>query len=141
MSDWVPYNNGLPNVIIDQLIIQYSSNELRAATYGRGVWETNLVTPTGIQQVSDNSAGPGITIYPNPAADYVNLEFAKNYSGPITISLCNVLGQLETQSNLTSATTGQSIQLDLTGLSKGIHFVKIISGSQVIAVQKLVVIN
>ncbi|MGQ0826921.1 MAG: PKD domain-containing protein [Bacteroidota bacterium] len=42
MSNWVAYNTGLPQVPINELEIQYSSNKLRAATYGRGVWETDV---------------------------------------------------------------------------------------------------
>ncbi len=42
MNSWMFYNNGLPNVVIDQLEIYYPTQKLRAATYGRGVWETSL---------------------------------------------------------------------------------------------------
>jgi photosystem II stability/assembly factor-like uncharacterized protein len=42
MNDWMPYNTGLPNVIIDELQINYSTSKLRAATYGRGIWESDL---------------------------------------------------------------------------------------------------
>jgi photosystem II stability/assembly factor-like uncharacterized protein len=42
LSDWVPYKLGLPNVIVDQLQIHYGARVLRAATYGRGVWEAPL---------------------------------------------------------------------------------------------------
>ncbi|MCX7727902.1 MAG: T9SS type A sorting domain-containing protein [Bacteroidia bacterium] len=42
MSSWLPYSQGLPNVIVSDLEIDYLSNKLRAATYGRGVWETSL---------------------------------------------------------------------------------------------------
>ncbi|HCV42029.1 MAG TPA: hypothetical protein DGH68_00990, partial [Bacteroidetes bacterium] len=41
-SDWQDFNTGLPNVVISDLDIQYSSGKLRAATYGRGVWESPL---------------------------------------------------------------------------------------------------
>ena len=40
--DWVPYKNGLPNVIVDDLQIDYGTNTLRAATYGRGIWTVPL---------------------------------------------------------------------------------------------------
>ncbi|MGZ4089520.1 MAG: WD40/YVTN/BNR-like repeat-containing protein, partial [Bacteroidia bacterium] len=40
MNSWMPYSNGLPNVIIDDMEIYYPTGKLRAATYGRGVWET-----------------------------------------------------------------------------------------------------
>lgn len=42
MSSWIPYMNGLPNVVIDDMEIFYPTNKLRAATYGRGLWETDL---------------------------------------------------------------------------------------------------
>jgi len=42
MDSWLPYSNGLPNVIVNELEIQYASQRLRAATYGRGLWESDL---------------------------------------------------------------------------------------------------
>ena len=42
LSDWVPYKLGLPNVIVDDLEIHYGVNKIRAATYGRGVWQAPL---------------------------------------------------------------------------------------------------
>lgn len=57
MSSWQPYNTNLPNVIIDELEIVYNVSKLRAATYGRGVWESDLAISTlyandaGIQTV------------------------------------------------------------------------------------------
>ncbi|HQQ93437.1 MAG TPA: T9SS type A sorting domain-containing protein [Bacteroidia bacterium] len=42
MSSWIPYFNGLPNVPVFDMEIYYPGNKLRAATFGRGVWETDL---------------------------------------------------------------------------------------------------
>lgn len=42
MSAWIPYFQGLPNVVVADLEIYTPTNKLRAATYGRGVWETDL---------------------------------------------------------------------------------------------------
>lgn len=45
-NNWVEYNDGLPNVKCGELDIYYASSpansKLRLATYGRGLWETNL---------------------------------------------------------------------------------------------------
>ncbi len=42
-SDWSGFNNNtLPNVIVSELEIQYQSNKLIAATYGRGLWSIDL---------------------------------------------------------------------------------------------------
>jgi hypothetical protein len=43
-SNWVSFNNGLPNVVVTELEIYYggSPDKLRAGTFGRGLWETNI---------------------------------------------------------------------------------------------------
>jgi photosystem II stability/assembly factor-like uncharacterized protein len=40
---WVPYKLGLPNVIVDDLQIDYGTKTIRAATYGRGIWQAPLI--------------------------------------------------------------------------------------------------
>ena len=42
MSDWILYSGGLPNTKVTDLDIQYSGKKIRAATYGRGMWEAPL---------------------------------------------------------------------------------------------------
>ena len=42
MTNWEYFNQGLPNVIVNELEYHINSNSLFAATYGRGVWTTNL---------------------------------------------------------------------------------------------------
>ena len=41
-TNWVLHGTGLPLVAINELEIQESSGKLRVATYGRGVWESDL---------------------------------------------------------------------------------------------------
>lgn len=42
MTDWIPFYADLPNVVVTDLEIIYCAGTLRASTYGRGVWETEL---------------------------------------------------------------------------------------------------
>jgi PKD repeat protein len=76
---WVPFMNGLPNVRVDELEIQYSSNKLRAATYGRGLWESSIYDPNSLKPFANFSANivsgcPGFTVqfsdisYGNPTS-------------------------------------------------------------------------
>jgi PKD repeat protein len=46
LSGWQPYSQGLPNVVVNELEINYATSKLRAATYGRGIWESPLYTPS-----------------------------------------------------------------------------------------------
>ena len=45
-ANWTSFSNNLPNVVISELEIYYDNNSnnslLRAATYGRGLWESDL---------------------------------------------------------------------------------------------------
>jgi hypothetical protein len=43
MTDWVPFKNGLPNVVVTELEIS-ADNKLWAGTFGRGLWVTDLST-------------------------------------------------------------------------------------------------
>ncbi len=67
MANWTFFSNGLPNVVIDELEIQYNTKKLAAATYGRGLWETALYDPTSnlplANFLSDITTGcPGMTV-------------------------------------------------------------------------------
>ena len=42
MASWVLFNSGLPNIVVNDMSIYYPTNKLRAATFARGVWESNL---------------------------------------------------------------------------------------------------
>lgn len=42
LPDWVSFANGLPLVEVTELEISYCTGKIRAATYGRGLWESDL---------------------------------------------------------------------------------------------------
>lgn len=44
-SVWQPFNDGLPRAVVTDLDIQENAGLLRAATFGRGVWESDLFGP------------------------------------------------------------------------------------------------
>jgi len=92
MSDWQPFKTGLPNVQIAELEIHYGSSKLRAATYGRGIWESILHSPpNGIT----NDFISYVNIYPNPATDYFILNTPENTleENPV-LQIYNLTGQL-----------------------------------------------
>jgi PKD repeat protein len=57
MTSWMPYFQGLPNVNVSDLDIYYPTNKLRAATYARGVWQTDLYS---------NPTAPPFAYFSNP---------------------------------------------------------------------------
>ena len=44
LVNWTPYMSGLPNTVVTELEVHDNSQKIRAATYGRGIWESPLYT-------------------------------------------------------------------------------------------------
>ncbi|MES2776448.1 MAG: hypothetical protein V4722_19885 [Bacteroidota bacterium] len=42
MSDWVPFYNGLPMIPVTDLFVDEANNTISAATWGRGIWRSDL---------------------------------------------------------------------------------------------------
>ena len=53
LSNWIPFNNQLPNVMVTDLDICYMEGTIRAATFGRGIWESDLYVPSGKIKVNE----------------------------------------------------------------------------------------
>ena len=45
LSNWQPFSDGLPRVVVTELEVHAGAGKLRAATYGRGLWQSDLWTP------------------------------------------------------------------------------------------------
>ena len=71
MTDWVPFMNGLPNVIVKELEIHYDGGSISAATFGRGVWESPLNTLSTNVYANEKI---NFKIYPNPAQDKITIS-------------------------------------------------------------------
>ncbi len=58
LGDWIPFSNGLPVVEITDLEIHPVTGALRAGTYGRGIWESDLYSscPANITLTTSNTA-------------------------------------------------------------------------------------
>ncbi|MEA3318149.1 MAG: T9SS type A sorting domain-containing protein, partial [Bacteroidota bacterium] len=62
-SNWMPFNNGLANVVVNELEIYYdnqnpTNSKLWAATYGRGLWTSNLLDFTQAAITMQSVDGP-----------------------------------------------------------------------------------
>jgi PKD repeat protein/photosystem II stability/assembly factor-like uncharacterized protein len=67
MTAWAFFSAGLPDVNIAHLEIQASSKKLRAATFGRGLWETSLYDPASTAPLANFTANvttgcPGLNV-------------------------------------------------------------------------------
>ncbi|MEO8148100.1 MAG: T9SS type A sorting domain-containing protein [Bacteroidia bacterium] len=56
LSSWQQFFTGLPNVGVREMEISYSINKIRAATNGRGLWESDLVSTLSVSIQSNSAA-------------------------------------------------------------------------------------
>jgi len=82
-SNWTLYSDNLPNTIIKELEIYYdnsnqANSRLRAATYGRSVWETPLATSASVCNVP---SGLNVTNETNTSArlNWTSVSGAQSY--------------------------------------------------------------
>ncbi len=62
-DNWIPFFTGLPNVVVNELDIYYNdanpaNSLLRAATFGRGLWESDLYTSAPSVPVANFEGNP-----------------------------------------------------------------------------------
>lgn len=88
-SEWQPFSNNLPNVIISELEINTVENKIYASTYGRGLWRSDLFNDT---LSTEDFELNNISMFPNPARDQVSLTW--NKAEQVTVRIYNSLGKI-----------------------------------------------
>lgn len=95
LTEWEPFMEGLPNVIVRELEIHYASQKIRAATYGRGIWESSLQTVTAIE-TNDINIPKEYSLsqnHPNPFNPSTTILYNLPVSAHTSIIVYNTLGQ------------------------------------------------
>lgn len=92
LTTWEPYMNGLPNSSVRDLEINEKANIIRAATYGRGIWESDVYSvTTGIKTASIDQE---ISIYPNPNPGIFTVKLNEVVSNEqVELEVFNQLGE------------------------------------------------
>jgi hypothetical protein len=109
---------------------------------GDKVYTTTLSLPASISAgVDDVTEGVIYSVYPNPAANELNIRYKVKTAGQITISLINITGQLvETLLDESLHGGEYNSQFDLSSKhEKGIYFIQVKS-EEGTAIQKIVLL-
>ena len=56
-TDWVPFQNGLPNIEVMDLAVNNYNGTITAATFGRGLWVSSLYSQCNVDFVHQNGTG------------------------------------------------------------------------------------
>lgn len=94
-----------------------------------GVSQHSRIVTVSSLGIAELTIGSEISIYPNPASDFINLGI-KDFSDRLEIEIYTELGQRLLYRDQ-YVTSGDNIQLDIQSLASGIYFVRLTSGSNV----------
>jgi PKD repeat protein len=86
MTSWVSYNTGLPNVSVADLQIFYPLGKIRAATFGRGVWEADLYNNGTLAPIANfvsdkNLICPGTTVVYSDMSSFAPTTWSWTFPG------------------------------------------------------------
>lgn len=132
-ADWVKLDNGLPNVIVRDINIFYSTEKIRVATFGRGSWEASI--SSAALGVEENALSEdAVSLFPNPTNNKSFNIKLNNLTGKSSVLIYNIIGSVvkhfETSNDLNN--------VDLSNFSEGIYLVQITNNNQSIT-KKIIV--
>lgn len=125
---WTLYSNLLPNVVISELEIQYQSRKLYAATFGRGIWMTNLVQgPSGTEP--NEFISSKMSVYPNPVNGVINLYVDGIQASEARLEIISVTGERVYEETIAigNGVIQKQLQQDLV---PGMYFIRVWAGKQ-----------
>ena len=140
LAAWLPYNTNLPNVIVGEIDINYSEGKMYAATFGRGVWMTDLLADSiigtaGLQDLELDEIQ--IDLYPNPN----NGEYAlviDGFSGSeLDLEIIDIMGAVVKKEKIVVANGKHSSTMNHK-LSNGMYFLKVSHGKRMRTVRFVV---
>jgi outer membrane protein assembly factor BamB len=79
--------------------------------------------PLPLVAPSPNSSGQGISVFPNPASNSVNIIGSNISAEQVTISITDIAGRVLMQKEVNAANANLNTSLDITTLSAGLYFV------------------
>lgn len=123
--DWIPFNEGLPHVVVSELEINYKFKKIWAGTYGRGLWVSDLYSKTS---TNENINFGNFKIFPNPVRNTLQLTVPTKSTGNGILSIKNLLGQeiLKEEFNA-SLLTSSSYSMEVNLLSAGTYFLELVT--------------
>lgn len=126
--NWVRFSNNLPNVVVNELEIHYGAQKIRAATYGRGLWESPLYIPdfNNIEAVSD--ATGLVKVYPNPANEKLIVEANNEKENVVRINLFSLDGRKLYEYN-SSFDKSIKKEISLSNLKQGMYIIQVFIGN------------
>lgn len=134
-DNWKKFGAALPNVIVNDIDINYTEDKLVAATFGRGLWDVNIASTLGVEETALNTSP--FSAYPSPVMDG-KLNFKVDQANAnFEYKIYNVLGGVVAEGKKDS----NSGIINVTNLQTGIYMLKAYKDGIVFPTVKFLVSN
>ena len=120
ITEWQPYSTNLPNVIINELEINYADEKIYAGTYGRGLWASPMADDIVLGN-NDLVNSDTVFVFPNPAGNELRISAGTQINASVRIfdltgKLVRYLTEIENKE-----------AMDISVLQPGVYFARIIT--------------
>ena len=116
-----------------KFLVLDNSNVLRLFTVG--TQQAVTPTPAGIKSDENPGNAKNITIYPNPATEWISIR----YSGNLPINGQLIIYSLDGKEAYKKLLTAKNQQIPVSSLQKGVYFVSVMAGEQKMFQDRLVI--
>jgi hypothetical protein len=89
---------------------------------------------TGVMNPDNTS--PSVKLYPNPVKDVLSVQYSGSRLNEMQVEICDISGRSFSLQRFYDVQSGQQITLNVNSLPKGIYLCKMISGQEVIRIEK-----
>ncbi len=123
---WQYYGTGMPNTRVSDLEIYYPTGKLRAGTYGRGIWQTDIVrhiTPVATQNVPNEI--DNVSLIQNPVNKQIEVLFSNEKESIYDCILTDMNGHIIFQKEIQTNTGSSKHQFNIEQVSSGMYYLKI----------------
>jgi len=140
MTSWLPFNTGLPIVEVYDLKLNYNTDELWAATFGRGVWKSPKNITTKVSTVP--FLNDILSVYPNPSNGHftINTSNAAMLNKTMNAYIINIAGQIVWQGTSNFDNSG-NMKIDAGNIANGSYILQLTSDGAIAARKKLTVLR
>lgn len=90
-ASWSVYSANAPQAMLAMHLSIAPGSKLRVATYGLGVWQTDLAKPSGSSPMPAQDFA--LALHPNPASAFTVLHFELSKSACVSIRVADVSGR------------------------------------------------
>ena len=119
LEEYIPWMKDLPSVVVTELTIDQGANKIRASTYGRGLWESDLYIPdTGGASINNPDFDNRISTRYNGSDIVISFQFEQKTA--LDLIVYNQLGQPILYRNIEAKYN--QVQIPIKRLAKGIYF-------------------